>query len=77
MGDRPGNFAIQNSDLVLSLASRLSIRQVGYNYATWAREAFVIVNDIDSEELKKPSVHSDMQVHADVKDLFDCHGRAS
>ena len=39
MGDRPGNFAVQNSDLVLSLGSRLSIRQVGYNYPTWAREA--------------------------------------
>jgi len=36
-GDRPGNFAIQNSDLILSLGSRLSIRQVGYNYKTWAR----------------------------------------
>ncbi len=70
MGDRPGNFAIQNSDLVLSLASRLSIRQVGYNFATWAREAYVIVNDIDPEELKKPSVHSDMRIHADVKDLL-------
>lgn len=70
MGDRAGNFAIQNSDLVLSLGSRLSIRQVGYNYKTWAREAFVIVNDIDQEELKKPSVHSDMRVHADVKELL-------
>ena len=49
MGDRPGNFAVQNSDLVLSVGSRLSIRQVGYNYETWAREAFVIVNDIDEE----------------------------
>ncbi len=70
MGDRAGNFAIQNSDLVLSLGSRLSIRQVGYNYKTWAREAFVIVNDIDTEELKKPSIHADMSVHADVKDLL-------
>lgn len=70
MGDRPGNFAVQNSDLILSLGSRLSIRQVGYNYTTWAREAFVIVNDIDPEELKKPSIHADMRVHADVKDLL-------
>lgn len=31
MGDRAGNFAVQNSDLVLSIGSRLSIRQVGYN----------------------------------------------
>ncbi len=71
MGDRPGNFAIQNSDLVLSVGSRLSIRQVGYNYRTWAREAFVIVNDIDEEELKKPSVHSDMRIHADARDLLE------
>ncbi len=70
MGDRAGNFAIQNSDLVLSLGSRLSIRQVGYNYKTWAREAFVIVNDIDQEELKKPSIHADMRIHADVKELL-------
>lgn len=71
MGDRPGNFAIQNSDLVLSIGSRLSIRQVGYNYGTWARAAYVIVNDIDEEELKKPSVHSDMRVHADAKELLE------
>lgn len=71
MGDRAGNFAVQNSDLVLSLGSRLSIRQVGYNYNTWAREAYVIVNDIDCEELKKPSVHADLRVHAHVKELLD------
>lgn len=71
MGDRPGNFAIQNSDLLFSVGSRLSIRQVGYNYQTWAREAFVIVNDVDEQELKKPSVHSDMKVHADAKDLLE------
>lgn len=71
MGDRAGNFAIQNSDLVLSLGSRLSIRQVGYNYTTWAREAYVIVNDIDPEELKKPTVHADLRVHADVRELLE------
>ncbi|MBO5573088.1 MAG: thiamine pyrophosphate-binding protein [Clostridium sp.] len=70
VGDRPGNFAIQNSDLVLSLGSRLSFRQVGYRFKTWAREAYVIYNDIDAEELKKPTVHVDMPVHADVKDLL-------
>jgi len=71
MGDRPGNFAVQNCDLLLSLGSRLSIRQVGYNYPTWAREAYVIYNDIDAEELKKPTVHVDMPVHACVKDLLE------
>lgn len=75
MGDRPGNFAIQNSDLVFSVGSRLSIRQVGYNYETWARAAYTIVNDIDREELKKPSIHVDMAVHADAKDLLEAMER--
>ena len=58
---------MQNSDLVLSVGSRLSLRQVGFNYKGWAREAFTIVNDIDKEELKKPTVHIDIPVHADCK----------
>lgn len=71
MGDRAGNFAVQNSDFALSVGSRLSIRQVGYNYETWAREAFVVVCDVDQEEMKKPSIHADMRVHADAKDFLE------
>lgn len=71
VGDRAGNFAVQNSDLLLSLGSRLSFRQVGYRFDTWARAAYTIVNDIDAEELKKPTLHVDMPVHADVKDLLE------
>lgn len=70
-GDRPGNFAVQNADLILSIGSRLNIRQVGYNFKTWAREAFTIVCDIDAEELKKPSVHIDLPIHADAKELLE------
>lgn len=70
MGDRAGNFAVQNSDLVFAIGNRLSIRQVGYNWTTWAREAYVIMNDVDEEELKKPTLHVDMPVWADAKDLL-------
>ena len=70
MGDRAGNFAVQNSDLILSIGCRLSIRQVGYNWKTWAREAFVIDVDIDEAELKKPTLHIDIPVNADVKDFI-------
>ena len=71
MGDRPGNFAVQNSDLVLAVGNRLSIRQVGYNFKTWAREAFVIMVDADAEELKKPTLHVNMPIHADAKDFLE------
>lgn len=67
LGDRAGNFAIQNADLVLSLGSRLSFRQVGFNYQTWAREAYTIVVEIDPEELKKPTLHVDLPLCIDVK----------
>ena len=67
MGDRAGNFAVQNSDLVLAIGSRLNIYQVGYQVKTWAREAYTIVVDIDEEELKKPTIRVDLPVCADAK----------
>ena len=71
MGDRPGNWAIQNSDLILAVGTRISIRQVGYNWKTWAREAEVIMVDIDPAEMKKPTLHVEMPVWADAKDFLD------
>lgn len=70
MGDRPGNWAIQNSDLILAVGTRISIRQVGYNWKTWARAAEVIMVDIDQGELKKPTLHVDMPIWADAKDFL-------
>lgn len=70
MGDRAGNWAIQNSDLILSVGSRLGVRQVGYNVKNWAREAFVIMVDVDKEELRKPSIHVELPVNMDVKEFL-------
>ncbi|MDE7312847.1 MAG: thiamine pyrophosphate-binding protein [Eubacterium sp.] len=71
MGDRAGNWAVQNCDVLLSIGSRLSIRQVGYQWEAWARNAYTIVEDIDQEELQKPSIHVDFPVWADAYDLLD------
>ena len=70
MGDRPGNWAIQNADLILAVGTRISIRQVGYNWKTWARAAEIIMVDIDSAELKKPTLHVEMPIWADAKDFL-------
>lgn len=70
MGDRPGNWAIQNADLILAVGTRISIRQVGYNWKTWARAAEVIMVDIDQAELKKPTLHVEVPVWADAKDFL-------
>ena len=71
MGDRPGNWAIQNADLILAVGTRISIRQVGYNWKTWARAAEVIMVDIDQGELKKPTLHVEMPIWADAKDFLE------
>ena len=71
MGDRPGNFAIQNADLILAVGTRISIRQVGYNWKTWAREAEVIMVDIDPAEMKKHTIHVDMPIWAHAKDFLN------
>ena len=75
MGDRPGNFAIQNSDLLLVIGSRLSIRQVGYNWSSWAREARVIMVDIDRAEMTKHTIHVDERIWADARDFCEVMAR--
>ncbi len=70
IGDRAGNFVVQNADLLLILGSRLNIRQVSYNWKSFAREAYKIWVDIDENELKKPTVKADMPVLASLADLL-------
>ena len=70
MGDRAGNFAVQNSDFLLSLACRLNLYQSGYDVKTWARAAYTVVVDIDPYELKKPTIRVDKPVCCDVKQLM-------
>jgi len=77
VGDRPGNFAVQNSDFLLILGSRLNIRQVSYNWDSFARDAYKVWVDIDPLELKKPTVKPDMPIVADLKDLIPALERAA
>lgn len=66
IGTRAGNFALQNADLVIVIGSRLNVRQVSYNWASFANRAYVVQVDIDPHELDKPLVHADLPVHADA-----------
>jgi acetolactate synthase-1/2/3 large subunit len=70
-GTRAGNFAMQNCDFLLVLGSRLSVPATGYNYNTFARDAKVIVVDIDKEEHSKNTVKIDKFIHSDLKDFLN------
>ncbi len=67
IGTRAGNFVVQSADLVIILGSRLNIRQVSYNWTSFARNAKKIWVDIDPAEFKKPFVKADVEVVADLK----------
>lgn len=76
VGTRGGNFVVQNSDLLLVLGCRMNIRQISYNYKEFAKNAKIIAVDIDEAELRKPTVHVDIPVHADVKTVMEKLGEA-
>ena len=67
IGTRPGNFCLQNSDLVIVIGSRLNIRQTSYNWNSFAKNAWVVQVDVDTSELYKPGVQAQLRVHADAK----------
>ncbi|MDE2442015.1 MAG: thiamine pyrophosphate-binding protein, partial [Betaproteobacteria bacterium] len=70
IGDRAGNFAVQTADYVLVLGSRLNIRQVSYNWSSFARNAKVAMVDIDQAELDKPTLSLHRKIHADLGAFF-------
>ena len=69
VGDRSGNFAVQNADLLIVLGCRLNIRQIGYNWNAFAKRARLIMVDIDGEELTKPTLKVDVPIEADLREL--------
>ncbi|WP_375391037.1 thiamine pyrophosphate-binding protein [uncultured Sphingomonas sp.] len=70
VGDRSGNFAVQNADLLLVLGCRLNIRQISYNFDSFARAAKKIMVDVDAAELFKPTLSIDVPVHAELKQFL-------
>jgi acetolactate synthase-1/2/3 large subunit len=70
VGDRAGNFAVQNADLVIVLGCRLNIRQISYNWQSFARQAKKVMVDVDRAEIEKPTLDIDLEIHADLRDFF-------
>jgi acetolactate synthase-1/2/3 large subunit len=70
VGDRAGNFAVQNADFLLVLGCRLNIRQISYNWGSFAREAYRVMVDIDRAELTKPTLSIDLPIQADLVEFL-------
>lgn len=70
VGNRAGNFAVQNADVILILGCRLNIRQISYNWENFAPDALKIMVDIDQAELAKPTLNIQKAICADLKDFI-------
>ncbi len=74
VGPRAGNFAAQNSDLVIALGTRLSQMITGGKQSLFAVGAKKVMVDIDRAELTKfapQDFQLDLAVETDLKEFFE------
>ena len=71
IGDRHGNFTMQNCDLLISLGCRMSQGIIGYRSDWFAREAKIIYIDNDDNELEKENIKYDFKINMDLNLFFD------
>lgn len=73
-GSRAANFAVQNSDLLLCLGSRLDTRITGGVPKTFARNSKVIAIDVDQNELSKQrGLKLFLKVNENLSNFFDVY----
>lgn len=65
-GDRAANFAVQNSDFLLVIGCRLSIAQIGHRAEHFARNARIVMVDVDQAELDKPTLRVWLKMREDA-----------
>ena len=71
IGDRHGNFTMQNCDLLISFGCRMSQGIIGYRSDWFAREAKIIYIDNDENELEKENIKYDFKFNMDLNLFFD------
>ncbi|HIC44412.1 MAG TPA: thiamine pyrophosphate-binding protein, partial [Sulfurimonas sp.] len=64
------NFAVQNADLLVSVGSRLPFMITGYNSKDFARNARIVMVDIDQSELDKSFLKLYSKIRSDAKDFL-------
>ncbi|BAK44795.1 thiamine pyrophosphate-binding protein [Eggerthella sp. YY7918] len=71
IGPRCGNFILQSADLILVLGNSLGTCQTGFYVEGFAPNAKIVMVDAEEDEAKKPGLHIDMFIHADIKNFFE------
>ena len=71
LAPRGANFALQNSDLLLVVGSRLDMAMTAYAHERMARGAVKIMVDIDAAEIRKMKTPIHMPIVADAKAFLE------
>jgi len=71
LGQRRANFALQNSDLVLSIGASMSVSSIGFNTSGFAPKAKRIMVSVDIEDLLKSNYKPDLGIAADAGRFMD------
>ncbi len=71
VGHRSANLILQNADFVLSIGTRLSLLNTGYNFEGYLKNAFHVMVDIDENEMNKKSLHPQMKIVSDAGAFID------
>lgn len=71
IGDRHGNFTLQNCDLLISLGCRVAQGIIGYRADWFAREAKIVYVDNDPNELEKTNLNYELKINMDLNTFFD------
>jgi acetolactate synthase-1/2/3 large subunit len=61
------NNLLSECDFLLTVGSRLYVRQTGYNFEGFAKQAYKVHVDVDQSELDKPTLFIDLKIHSDAR----------
>jgi len=61
------NNLLSECDFLLTVGSRLYVRQTGYNFEGFAKQAYKIHVDVDQSELDKPTLFTDLKINSDAR----------
>jgi acetolactate synthase-1/2/3 large subunit len=64
------NNLLSECDFLLTVGSRLYVRQTGYNFKGFAKQAYKVHVDVDIDELNKPTLFTDLKIHSDAKEFL-------
>ena len=70
-GQRCANFAVQNSDLIISIGCSLGFSTTGFNQTGFAPNAKIIAIDVDEQELQKKGLNISCCIKTDLVNFLE------